>query len=220
VSKPNWQHLIGGRAAMKIIPVKPHELEQATNIERTIIALAVAVVLNNCLVGCDRKPTSESNAVSSQASEQPPVAKSNTDPVASLRQLASEIPADKAFQWTDEETVEWNSKQGEWGRDDRPTFSFNAESVDVEKTNSLVTPYTGYLVLRVSGDARWPQVRVVLAWQENHWVGRKIEKKSSWGPGQSAYRPGWGEMVTYHPLPRLIMRVVPVEWNLEKTDIE
>jgi hypothetical protein len=181
------------------------------NIERIIIALAVAVVLSNCLVGCDRKPTSESNAASGQASEQPSVAKSNTDPVASLRQLASEIPADRTFQWTDEEMAEWNSRQNmEWR--EKPTFSFNAESVDVEKTNSLVSPYAGYLVLRVSGeDDRWPEVRVVLAWQENHWVGRKIESKRG---GQ------WGAMITYHPLPRLIMRVVPVEWNLEKTSVE
>ena len=177
------------------------------NIERTIIALAVAVVLSNCLVGCDQKPTSESNAASSQTSDQPSVAKSNTDPVASLRQLASEIPAGKEFQWTDEEMAEWNSKQNmEWR--EKPTFSFNAESVDVEKTNSLVTPYIGYLVLRVSGeDDRWPEIRVVLAWQENHWVGKKIERKTE-------------PMITYAPIVRLIMRVVPVEWNLEKTSVE
>ena len=178
----------------------------AQHIERTIIALAVAVVLSNCLVGCERKPTSESNAASNQTSEQPSVAKSNADPVASLRQLASEIPADKTFQWTDEEMAEWNSKQNmEWR--EKPTFSFNAESVDVEKTNSLVTPYVGYLVLRVSGDTRWPKLRIVIAWQENHWVGKKIEGRHE-------------AMITYHPLPRLIMRVVPVEWNLEKTSVE
>jgi hypothetical protein len=32
------------------------------NIDRSIIALAVAIVLSDCLGGCDRKPTSESNA--------------------------------------------------------------------------------------------------------------------------------------------------------------
>ena len=175
-----------------------------------------------CASGCEQKPTSETTKPTSQASEQPSVAKSNTDPVASLRQLASEIPADRTFQWTDEDMAEWTQKQGDsLSRQEKLTYSFNAESVDVEKTNSLMTPYTGYLVLRVSGGG-WPkEVRIVLAWQENHWVGRKIETKSIWGPEQSQYRPGWVEpMITYHPLPKLIMRVVPIEWNLEKTSVE
>jgi hypothetical protein len=183
--------------------------------ERFVVIVFTACI---CASGCDRKPTSESNAASSQTSEQPSVAKSNTDPVASLRQLANQIPADKTFQWTDEDTAEWESKQGEFR--ERPTLSFNVESVDVEKTNSLVTPYVGYLVLRVAGDARWREIRIVLAWQENHWIGRKVEKKSSWGPGQSEYTPGWGAMVTYHPVPRLITHVIPIEWNLEKTEVE
>src|SRR6266511_2012499 len=136
--------------------------------ETTVLALAVAVVLGDCIVGCERKTSAEPNAQSSQPPEQPSVGKSNADPVAALRQLASEIPVGKGFQWTDEDTAEWNAKHPgvEFRGSDSPTLSFSAESFDVQKTNSLVTPYVGYVVLRVSGDWRWRMFRVTLAWQE------------------------------------------------------
>ncbi len=180
--------------------------------KRSSAELFILVVFAACICasGCDRKATSESNAASNQASEQPSVAKSNTDPVASLRQLASEIPAGKGFQWTDEDTAEWNAKhRSQFRGSDSPTLSFSAESVDVQKTNSLLTPYVGYLILRVSGDDRWPVFRVTLAWQENRWVGTKIEGK--WGTG-------WDEMGSSHPVNRLVMRAVPVEWNIERNN--
>ena len=73
--------------------------------------LLVLIVFTACISasGCDRKATSESNAASGQDSEQPSVAKSNTDPVASLRQLTSEIPADKSFELADEDIQAWRT---------------------------------------------------------------------------------------------------------------
>src|SRR5207248_5402972 len=90
-------------------------------------------------------------------------------------------------------------------------FSYKVESVDVQKTDSLITPYIGYLILHERLDTRtdknWTRfpIRATLAWQNGRWIGKRLEQKlpTGWDPTD--------EVV--HPKNRLLMRVIPVEWD-------
>jgi hypothetical protein len=170
-----------------------------TNINVAILPICFCILL----AGCNEHSSSEASAPTP------------ADPVAKLRELASTIPEGKTFHLADadienyyqqnpmavlgEKYYQTDRYSSQWG------YSYRVDSMDVQKTDSLMSPYTGYLVLQERSDhySGGVQVRVTLAWQNNRWVGKQVEylKGGNWRE--------WGG----YPETRLVKRIVSVNWE-------
>jgi hypothetical protein len=139
------------------------------------------------------------------------------DPVAALRELVSSIPQGKTLHWTAEDIERWRGRhpssnlyKSSDATDDRYGFTYKVESIDVQKTDSLMTPYLGYILLNETQHSPTEEnfqalpKRITLGWQGEKWVGKKVEFEGT---------NGWEEMSLDLPDIRVVMHLIPVQWD-------
>ena len=151
------------------------------------------------------------------------------DPVASLKQIAGQISPDRTFHTTQEDWINWASASGvslkaqemsaeDIQNDTAKLYRYSYNTLNVEKTASLVSPYTGEIYFsRYEQTSSVPDeadnhYRVLFAYQDDSWVARNVERKA----GENSWQALWKDS----PQTDLIKRLFKpyVEWDLVNTN--
>lgn len=222
-----------GKAVPVARPVaKPKEMAESGTLLGNIVLVVIAAGLiyaqtTGKLTGVEHRILREfsSDSKSSATAEREvvsPEATQKSDPVAELKRIAAslsgcqfQIPASDWQAWR--KTTYSNFSDDVIEEHARTVRSFSGDSYDVEKTDSLTSPFTATLFVSEhdkDGDKEWVegQYRVKLAWQDGHWVAKRAEV-------QDANDGSWSAMYAVAPVTKLLRKVFGgalVPWEISE----
>lgn len=133
-----------------------------------------------------------------------------SDPVELFKSMAKSISSEKPIKVPKNEYMQYGYDEDLATECALVDQFFEVKSIDVRKTDSLISPLIGLMEVNKKFALRgsWSTYRLTFVWQEGRWVIKKLEFTD---------RGGWTrETVVKHPDVRVWRRVFPkAEWQME-----